>query len=84
MRTTPYRMPRLRIWRGRFSDHGEGDRVPKVVTTLHGTDITLVGSDHSYAETVAFSIEQSDGVTAVPRACARRRFARSASSGTSR
>jgi N-acetyl-alpha-D-glucosaminyl L-malate synthase BshA len=40
-------------------------RVPRVVTTLHGTDITLVGSDHSYAETVAFSIEQSDGVTAV-------------------
>jgi L-malate glycosyltransferase len=39
--------------------------VPKVVTTLHGTDITLVGSDHSYAETVAFSIERSDGVTAV-------------------
>jgi N-acetyl-alpha-D-glucosaminyl L-malate synthase BshA len=40
-------------------------RVPRVVTTLHGTDITLVGSDHSYAETVAFSIAQSDGVTAV-------------------
>lgn len=39
--------------------------VPKVVTTLHGTDITLVGSDPSYCETVAFSIEQSDGVTAV-------------------
>jgi L-malate glycosyltransferase len=41
------------------------DRVPQVITTLHGTDITLVGSDHSYAETVAFSIDQSDGVTAV-------------------
>jgi N-acetyl-alpha-D-glucosaminyl L-malate synthase BshA len=41
------------------------DRVPQVVTTLHGTDITLVGSDHSYAETVAFSIDRSDGVTAV-------------------
>ena len=39
--------------------------VPRVVTTLHGTDITLVGSDRSYSETVAFSIEQSDGVTAV-------------------
>ena len=39
--------------------------VPRVVTTLHGTDITLVGSDPSYSETVAFSIEQSDGVTAV-------------------
>jgi L-malate glycosyltransferase len=39
--------------------------VPKTVTTLHGTDITLVGSDPSYTETVAFCIEQSDGVTAV-------------------
>jgi N-acetyl-alpha-D-glucosaminyl L-malate synthase BshA len=39
--------------------------VPRVITTLHGTDITLVGSDHSYAETVAFSIDESDGVTAV-------------------
>jgi N-acetyl-alpha-D-glucosaminyl L-malate synthase BshA len=37
------------------------------VTTLHGTDITLVGSDPSYARVVAFSIEQSDGVTAVSR-----------------
>ena len=41
------------------------DHVPQVITTLHGTDITLVGSDRSYAETVAFSIDQSDGVTAV-------------------
>jgi L-malate glycosyltransferase len=38
---------------------------PKVVTTLHGTDITLVGSDPSYSEIVAFSIESSDGVTTV-------------------
>jgi N-acetyl-alpha-D-glucosaminyl L-malate synthase BshA len=38
---------------------------PKVVTTLHGTDITLVGNDPSYSEIVAFSIEQSDQVTAV-------------------
>ncbi len=38
---------------------------PKVVTTLHGTDITLVGNDPSYSEIVAFSIQQSDGVTAV-------------------
>ena len=44
---------------------GAADRIPQVITTLHGTDITLVGSDRSYAETVAFSIEQSDGVTAV-------------------
>jgi L-malate glycosyltransferase len=41
------------------------DRVPKIITTLHGTDITLVGSDPSYSETVAFCIDQSDGVTAV-------------------
>jgi N-acetyl-alpha-D-glucosaminyl L-malate synthase BshA len=40
-------------------------RIPRVVTTLHGTDITLVGSDPSYAETIGFCIDQSDGVTAV-------------------
>jgi L-malate glycosyltransferase len=38
---------------------------PRVVTTLHGTDITLLGSDPSYTETVAFCVEQSDAVTAV-------------------
>jgi N-acetyl-alpha-D-glucosaminyl L-malate synthase BshA len=42
-----------------------GAHVPRIITTLHGTDITLLGSDESYAETVAFSIQQSDGVTAV-------------------
>jgi len=42
----------------------ENIRVP-VVTTLHGTDITLVGKDKSFAPVVAFSINQSDGVTAV-------------------
>jgi N-acetyl-alpha-D-glucosaminyl L-malate synthase BshA len=41
------------------------NRPPKVITTLHGTDITLLGSDPSYSETVAFCIQQSDGVTAV-------------------
>jgi N-acetyl-alpha-D-glucosaminyl L-malate synthase BshA len=40
---------------------------PRVVTTLHGTDITLVGSDPSYSSIVAFSIEQSDAVTAVSK-----------------
>jgi N-acetyl-alpha-D-glucosaminyl L-malate synthase BshA len=34
---------------------------------LHGTDITLIGSEPSYTRVVAFSIEQSDGVTAVSR-----------------
>ena len=42
----------------------EGRYVP-VVTTLHGTDITLVGKHRSYAPVVAFSINKSDGVTAV-------------------
>ncbi len=36
-----------------------------VITTLHGTDITLVGKDPSYSPVVTFSINQSDGVTAV-------------------
>jgi N-acetyl-alpha-D-glucosaminyl L-malate synthase BshA len=44
---------------------GNGGKVPRVITTLHGTDITLLGSDRSYSEIVAFSIERSDGVTAV-------------------
>ena len=35
------------------------------VTTLHGTDITLVGVDRSYFPITKFSIEQSDGVTAI-------------------
>jgi|SoiMethySBSTD1v2_1073268.scaffolds.fasta_scaffold22776_2 L-malate glycosyltransferase len=39
--------------------------VPRTVTTLHGTDITLVGSDPNYTRAVAFSIERSHGVTAV-------------------
>jgi len=39
--------------------------VPQVITTLHGTDITLLGNDRSYSEIVAFCIEHSDGVTAV-------------------
>ncbi len=42
-----------------------GGHAPRVVTTLHGTDITLTGNDPSFSEIVAFSIEQSDGVTAV-------------------
>lgn len=42
----------------------QGRHVP-VVTTLHGTDITLVGKDASYEPVVTFSINESDGVTAV-------------------
>ena len=41
-----------------------GIEIP-VITTLHGTDITLVGKDASYEPVVTFSINQSDGVTAV-------------------
>ena len=42
----------------------EGRYVP-VVTTLHGTDITLVGANRAFAPVVEFSINKSDGVTAV-------------------
>ena len=44
-----------------------GDRGIRTVTTLHGTDITLVGVQPSFYTTVRFSIERSDGVTAVSR-----------------
>ncbi|MFP4096322.1 MAG: N-acetyl-alpha-D-glucosaminyl L-malate synthase BshA [Cyclobacteriaceae bacterium] len=42
----------------------QGIRIP-VVTTLHGTDITLVGKDASFEPVVTFSINASDGITAV-------------------
>ena len=42
-----------------------GKRAPRTVTTLHGTDVTIIGSDPSYSETAAFCIDQSNGVTAV-------------------
>ncbi len=41
-----------------------GKKVP-VITTLHGTDITLVGRDKTYSPVVTFSMEQSDALTAV-------------------
>ena len=44
-----------------------GPSGPKVVTTLHGTDITLMGNDPSFTEIIAFSINKSDAVTAVSR-----------------
>jgi N-acetyl-alpha-D-glucosaminyl L-malate synthase BshA len=40
-----------------------GARAPRVVTTLHGTDITLVGKDPSFLPITRFSIQQSDAVT---------------------
>jgi L-malate glycosyltransferase len=42
----------------------QGIEIP-VITTLHGTDITLVGKDPSFAPVVTFSINHSDGITAV-------------------
>lgn len=43
----------------------ESGRELPVVTTLHGTDITIVGQDHSYHAITKFSIEKSDRITAV-------------------
>src|SRR5207248_654628 len=37
----------------------------KIVTTLHGTDITVLGSDPSLTDAIKFGIEKSDAVTAV-------------------
>jgi N-acetyl-alpha-D-glucosaminyl L-malate synthase BshA len=51
----------------------QGIYIP-VVTTLHGTDITLVGKDPSYEPVVTFSINQSDGVTAVSEDLKRETF----------
>jgi N-acetyl-alpha-D-glucosaminyl L-malate synthase BshA len=42
-----------------------GATPPKLITTLHGTDITLVGQDRTFFEITKFGIERSDGVTAV-------------------
>jgi N-acetyl-alpha-D-glucosaminyl L-malate synthase BshA len=42
-----------------------GNREIKIITTLHGTDITLIGLEVSFLPTMKFSIEKSDGVTAV-------------------
>lgn len=44
-----------------------GEGAPRFVTTLHGTDITLVGLDESFFEITRFGILQSDGLTAVSR-----------------
>lgn len=45
----------------------DAGRTVPVVTTLHGTDITIVGQDHSYHAITKFSIEKSDRITAVSR-----------------
>src|SRR6266480_1041655 len=49
-----------------------GSHVVPFVTTLHGTDITLVGNDRSYLPITRFGIEQSDAVTAVSNYLKRR------------
>jgi len=51
-------------WMARSMLEGEGRKL-KVITTLHGTDITLVGQEASFYAITKFSIEQSDMVTAV-------------------
>jgi N-acetyl-alpha-D-glucosaminyl L-malate synthase BshA len=48
------------------------ERIVPFVTTLHGTDITLVGNDRSYLPITRFGIEQSDAVTAVSEYLKRR------------
>jgi N-acetyl-alpha-D-glucosaminyl L-malate synthase BshA len=42
-----------------------GEKAPKLITTLHGTDITLVGQDPSFKAVTKFSMEQSDALTTV-------------------
>ncbi len=44
-----------------------GEGRPRIITTLHGTDITLVGNDRSLYPMTRFALEQSDGVTCVSR-----------------
>jgi N-acetyl-alpha-D-glucosaminyl L-malate synthase BshA len=44
-----------------------GEGRPKIITTLHGTDITLVGNDRSLFPMTRFALEESDGVTSVSR-----------------
>jgi N-acetyl-alpha-D-glucosaminyl L-malate synthase BshA len=46
--------------------NGANRKLP-FVTTLHGTDITIVGQDRSYLPVTRFSIEQSDGVTSISK-----------------
>lgn len=54
--TVAYMAKKILLTKGRY--------IP-VVTTLHGTDITLVGTNRAFAPVVEFSINKSDGVTAV-------------------
>lgn len=51
----------------------EGRYVP-FITTLHGTDITIVGNNNAFAPVVAFSINKSDGITAVSESLRQQTF----------
>ena len=51
---------------------GDSSPAPRIVTTLHGTDITLVGNDPSYAPLTDFILRASDAVTCVSEDLARR------------
>jgi L-malate glycosyltransferase len=59
------------IAREMLEENGTGVRI---ITTLHGTDITLVGQDPSYQPITKFSIERSDGLTAVSEFLKRETF----------
>ena len=50
-----------------MKEAGNGNQTPKIITTLHGTDITLVGADPSFYDITRFSIKASDGLTAVSK-----------------
>jgi L-malate glycosyltransferase len=52
----------------------DGGRTVRIATTLHGTDITLVGQDPSFHEITKFSIERSDALTAVSEYLRRETF----------
>ncbi len=59
----PFRMPPLHIWQKKSWKKKE--KIFLSSLHLHGTDITLVGRDKTYAPVVTFSINQSDAITAV-------------------
>ncbi len=61
-------------WMAQRILHARGIRVP-FITTLHGTDITLVGRDPSFEPVITFSIEHSDAVTAVSESLRRDTYA---------
>lgn len=44
-----------------------GPHAPKIITTLHGTDITLIGIDRSFQSVTQHALQRSDGITAVSR-----------------